>query len=311
MSTDHGDHGDLEVSAPKLLDATVAGERPVHFVDHHGNIVIFFDGEGVARSFSEKSFVEGTPRIREVRTEAPHHGVVISYGTHVVASWPNKEDPTKLPDGVKVIDAAGAQVGPEVDCPGLHGEASSGNLLAIACQTGVLLVKGRRRRPGDRPSVLYRQFARGCEGLDAARRQGPAVFPWQFGPSAIVVIDPQDEEAFRLVELPVRRVHFAVDPIRVKFAYVFTEDGRLHQVNVLSARIAKSLPITEPYSMDGHWSEPRPRVAVAGDEIFVTDPLKGVIHVIDAETFEKDREIVTAGRPFNIVAVGGSGTVHD
>ena len=63
--------------------------------------------------------------------------------------------------------------------------------------------------------------------------------------------------------------------------------------------------------MDGHWSDPRPRVAVAGDEIFVTDPLKGVIHVVDAETFAKSREIVTAGRPFNIDAIGGSGTVHE
>lgn len=308
---DHGDHGDLEVTTPKLLDATVAGERPVHFVDHHGNIAVFFDGEGVARLLTEKSVLEGQPRIREVRTEAPHHGVAISYGEQVVVSFPNKEDPSKNPDGVKVIDADNNQVGGPVDCPGLHGEASSGNLLAIACQTGLLLVKSGADAPSFEHLAYTDNLPKDAKVSTLLGGKGLQYFLGNFGPSAVVVIDPQDEEAFRLVELPVRRVHFAVDPVRVKFAYVFTEDGKLHQVNVLSARLGKSIALTEPYSMDGHWSDPRPRVAVAGDEIFVTDPLKGVIHVVDAETFAKSREIVTAGRPFNIVAIGGSGTVHE
>jgi hypothetical protein len=308
---DHGDHGDLEVSAPKLLDATVAGERPVHFVDHHGNIAIFFDGEGVARFLSERDLIEGQPRIRGVTTEAPHHGVAISYGEHVVVSFPNRADPTKNPDGVKVLDAAANQVGPEMECPGLHGEASSGNVLAIACDSGLLLVKATSGAPEIGHLAYTENLPKDARVSTLLGGKGLQYFLGNFGPSAVVLIDPQDEEAFRHIELPMRRVHFAADPVRAKFAYVFTEDGNLHQINVLSGRIAKSIRLTEPYSMDGHWSEPRPRIAVAGDETFVTDPLKGVIHAIGAEKFEKSREIVTAGRPFNIVAVGGSGSVHD
>ena len=308
---DHGDHGDLEVAEPKLLEPTIAGERPVHFVEHHGDLAVFFDGEGVARVFPERSVIDGKPQIREVKTEAPHHGVAISYGEHVVVSFPNKEDPTKNPDGVRILDASGSQIGAETECPGLHGEASSGNILAIACQTGLLLVKGTSGAPTIEHLAYSDDLPRDTKISTLLGGHGLQYFLGNFGASAVVVVDPQDEESFRLVELPTRRVHFAVDPVRVKFAYVFTEDGNLHQVNVLSARIAKSIRLTEPYSMDGHWSDPRPRVAVAGDEIFVTDPLKGSIHVVDAETFEKSREIATAGRPFNIVAVGGSGTVHD
>jgi hypothetical protein len=63
--------------------------------------------------------------------------------------------------------------------------------------------------------------------------------------------------------------------------------------------------------MDGHWSDPRPRIAVAGDGIFVTDPLKGVIHVVDAQDFGKTRAFTVGGMPYNIVAVGGSGMAHD
>ena len=111
--------------------------------------------------------------------------------------------------------------------------------------------------------------------------------------------------------LPTRRVHFAVDPVRPRFAYVFTEDGRLHQVDVIAGSVTKSIALTDPYSMDGHWSDPRPRLAVAGERIVVTDPLKGVLHLVDAASFEDVGEVTVEGRPFNVVAVGGSGQTHE
>ncbi|MBX3530523.1 MAG: metallochaperone AztD [Rhizobiaceae bacterium] len=308
---DHGDHGDIEIETPKALGLEIAGERPVHLVEHHGDVALFFDGEGVARIVREGDVLEGRAQVREVATQAPHHGVAISYGDHVVVSWPNRTDPTKNPDGVRVVDAAGAQVGADVDCPNLHGEASSGNLLAIACQTGLLLVEAK----GGEPEITHLPYAAGLprdtKVSTLLAGKGLQYFLGNFGASAVVLIDPQDEEAFRLVELPMRRVHFAVDPVRVKFAYVFTEDGQLHRLNVLSGRISDSLALTQPYSMDGHWSEPRARVAVGGDEIFVTDPLAGKIHVVDAATFTKVREIAVPGKPFNIAAVAGSGETHD
>jgi zinc transport system substrate-binding protein len=80
---------------------------------------------------------------------------------------------------------------------------------------------------------------------------------------------------------------------------------------VLDGAITQSLRLTDPYSMDGHWSDPRPRVAVAGDNIVVTDPLNARLLLVNAETFEEAGEIAVDGTPFNIVAVGGSGVVHD
>lgn len=307
---DHGDHGDIEIGDPRLLNASVAGERPVHFVDHHGNVALFFDGEGIVRVVSEASLEDDAPKVREIRTAAPHHGVAISYGDHVVVTVPNKEDPAKLPDSVEVLDAVDKRVGEAAECPGIHGEASSGHLLAIACQTGLLLVKSE----AGAPAISHLPYPAGLpEGRKVSTLlggRGMQYFLGNFGDDAVVVIDPQDENGFRLIDLPMRRVHFAIDPERVKFAYVFTEDGKLHRINVLSAAIADTIPVTGPYSMDGHWSDPRPRLAVAGDEIFVTDPLKGVIHAIDAETFEKTREIAIEGKPFNIAVAGGSGTDH-
>src|SRR5690606_8755099 len=132
-----------------------------------------------------------------------------------------------------------------------------------------------------------------------------------YGADRILVIDPTEgENGFKLVQLPTRRVHFVTDPIRPQFAYVITEDGQLHQVDVLKGEIAHSLKLTEPYSMDGHWSDPRPRVTVAADKVFVTDPLNSKIHIVDANTFEKAGTITVEGKPFNIVAVGGTGKAH-
>lgn len=58
------------------------------------------------------------------------------------------------------------------------------------------------------------------------------------------------------------------------------------------------------------WNLPRPRIAVAGEDIAVTDPLKGVIHIVHAEDFELETDIALEGKPFNIVAVGGLGEDH-
>jgi hypothetical protein len=62
--------------------------------------------------------------------------------------------------------------------------------------------------------------------------------------------------------------------------------------------------------MDGEWSLPRPRIAFASGKIAVTDPLKGTIHIVSAESLEVERKITVDGTPFNIVAVGGSGRIH-
>lgn len=309
---DHGDHADIDVAAPKALDGSVDGDRPVHFVAHHGEVALFFDGEGVARVVSEEAVGDGKPDVRELRTSAPHHGVAIPFGAHALITVPNSVDPKELPEGVRILDAKGNPVGDVAACPGLHGEATSGDLTAIACDTGLLLVKGGRSAV---PEITHLPYTDDLpdDTKVSTLRGGKALqyFLGNFGPSAVVLIDPEDDQAFRLIELPTRRVDFVVDPVRPKFAYVFTEDGKLNRINVLAGEVDRSLALTEPYSMDGHWSLPRPRIAVAGDDIMVTDPLKSTIHVVDAKAFATARSIAVEGMPYNIVAVGGSGEAHE
>ncbi len=305
---DHGDHGDIEITDPALIDAVVPGERPVHFVEHDGKIALFFDGTGTTSIVGEHSWLDdGNVDPKIIDSGSPHHGVAVPWGDYTIISVPNAEDPTALPIGVNVINAAGEIVGETHGCADLHGEASSGNMLAIACAEGLLIVTG-----SGEPKIEKITYADLPEGKSTTLigGQGMQYFLGNYGANKVVIIDPAEANPYRLVELPTRRVHFVTDPIRPRFAYIFTEDGQLRQLDVIKGEIVNSLQVTAPYSMDGEWSLPRPRLAVAGDTVAVTDPLEGKVHLVDAENLTLSDEITVEGTPFAMVAVGGSGVEH-
>lgn len=306
---DHGDHGDIDVDDPKLLDFSLSGEKPGHFVERQGKVAQWFDGEDTVRLFDEKAVLGGQSSFRAVNVTAPHHGVAVPYDDHAVVTIPNPEDASKRPIGARIVEGDGQQVGEDIPCPGLHGSAGSGNIHALACDTGLLLIT----QSGNTPEIRHLPYSPSLPEGSASTLiggKGLQYFVGNYGADRIILVDPSATEAFRLVQLPTRRVHFAVDPIRARFAYVFTEDGQLHQVDILKGEITKSMRITDPYSMDGHWSDPRPRITVADDKIVVTDPLSSTLHLIDAVQFTQAGEIPLEGKPFNIVAVGGSGKMH-
>jgi hypothetical protein len=307
-SEDHGDHAHLEVTEPRLLDAVLEGKKPVHFVAHDGRVTIFFDDEGTARIVEEARLLDGSVEPVTIATDAPHHGVAATFGNHVLVSVPHPEDPSKLPVGIRLLDGKSRQVGGVHSCPDLHGEASSGRVMAIACAEGLLIVE-----PGATPAIRLLPYPDTLpDGKVSTLRGGTSLsyFLGNFGPKAVVLIEPSSEEAFRHVPLPERRVDFAIDPAASERAYVFTEDGRLHRLDATTGGITGSLALTEPYSMDGHWSDPRPRIAIAGGQVIVTDPLKGLLRVVDPEAMQEVRRIDLGGRPFGIVAVGGTDHGH-
>jgi hypothetical protein len=305
---DHGDHGDIEITAPSLIELILTGEKPAHFVEHDGKVAMFFDGSGLVNLFSAHQWAhDGELVTSELDSGTAHHGVAIPWGDYTLVSTADADDEKKPRLGLNVLDANGNIVGETYPCPDLHGEASSGNLVIVGCGDGLLVASGP-----DAPIVEKLDYTGLPEGkvTTLIGGQGLQYFLGNYGADKLVVIDPAEADPYRLVDLPTRRVHFVTDPVRPKFAYIFTEDGQLSQLDVLKGEITKSVTITEPYSMDGEWSLPRPRLAVAGDVIAITDPLAGKVHLVDAESFEVARDLSVEGLPYTIVAVGGSGTVH-
>ena len=313
--SDHGDHRDLDVSDVKLSGVTFEGKRPFHVVPHGDHAILFYDRGGKADIINEAALLNHKAEVRELDTLKPHHGVAVTMGRHILMSVPDTEVETKpdaLPPrvGLRILDENNQQVGGIEKCTDLHGEAMSARLAAFGCKEGVLIAKPNGSDAPQLQMLSYpKDFPAGYTGtlLGGKTMQ---FFLGNYGEDKLVLIDPEDENPYRLVELPTRRVDFILDPANPKNAYILTEDGNLHVLDVLKGEISRSAKVTEPYSKDGHWRDPRPRLAVADGEIAITDPRHSLVRVIDPQSLKETRTIAVEGMPFSIVAVGGSGAAH-
>ncbi|WP_428427948.1 zinc metallochaperone AztD [Pararhizobium sp.] len=313
--SDHGEHRDIEASDPKLLPGIITGKKPSHVVTHGDDVAVFYDHGGKLDLFQESALLGGKGNATSIDTTAAHHGVAVPMGRYVLVSVPNMttevkpdEQPPRL--GLRVVDRQGKQLGDVATCTGLHGEASSARLVAFGCAEGVLVA-----RPDGLNAPKLEMVAYGSdlpEGKVSTLLGGRSMqfFLGNYGEDKVVLIDPDAAAPYRLVDLPTRRVDFALDPANVRNAYILTEDGKLHVLDVVSGEIVRSAGVTEPYSKDGHWRDPRPRLAVAGDRIAITDPRHSLVRMIDSDSLKETATIPVEGMPYAIVAVGGSGAKH-
>ncbi len=309
----HGDHADIEVSDPEPI-GQVTGPRPFHIVTHSGDIVITYDRGGYAGVLGENAVLEGALDERQFPMNVAHHGFVANMGDHFVASVASEEpvEDDGLPPrvGIAAYGADGERLGDVHTCTGLHGEAFSGSFLVAGCEEGVIAhdttggpdAFTMLPYPADFPEDKTGQLT------GAAAMQ---VFLGDYDQRSVVILDPTEEPYFTRVELPFREVDFILDPAKPQHAYIFTEDGSLHRLNMLTAEIEASIQqLTQPYSMEGHWRDPRPRMTIAGERLVLTDPLDASVRVIGLEVFAEMERISVRGTPYNLVVVGGSGLTH-
>ncbi|MBB4002224.1 metallochaperone AztD [Aurantimonas endophytica] len=306
---DHGDHADLRIEDARLLPTVIEGTKPAHVIEGSGTIAVFDDGSGDVQLFPESQVLEGSFAPRTLSAGPAHHGLAAPMGDFTVVSVPD-EDPEAPRVGLKVIDADGNQVGDIVECPAVHGQAQSARVFAFGCRDGIVFATPGR--DSSAPELEHVSTADLGEDNVSTLKGGIAMqfFLGNYGPSAVVLIEPGSDAMFRKVELPTRRVDFALDPARPRNAFILTEDGQLHRLDVLTGEIEESARVTEPYSMDGHWRDPRPRLAVAGEHVAITDPRQGLVRLVSTDTLKEERTIAVEGVPFTITAVGGSGAVH-
>lgn len=313
--SDHGEHRDIEISDPRLLPTVIRGQKPGHVVTHGADIAVFYDRESRFDVLNETALHEGKVETRPLDTIAAHHGVAVPTGKHFLVSVPDMTASVKegeLPPrlGLRVLGEDGKQVGDVATCTGLHGEATSARIVAFGCKEGVLLA-----RPGgtDGPKLDMLPYPGTLpEGKVSTLLGGTSMqfFLGNYGEDKVVLIEPDSTEPYRLIELPTRRVDFILDPAQPRNAYILTEDGNLHLLDIVDGKIIRSEKVTEPYSKDGHWRDPRPRLAAAGKYIAITDPRHSLVRLIDSASLAEVRTIAVEGQPFAIAAAGGSGVQH-
>ena len=310
----HGDHSDIEISEPSAIDDTLTGPRPFHLIDHDGKVVINFDRGGYAEIIDGHELSHGELESTQLKQARAHHGYAAPIGdlwvTSVASDAPVEGDAAPSRIGLQAVNADGTPAGDVATCTAIHGEAFSGAYLATGCAEGVLTVTDGADGPVMELLAYPADLPTGESTGTLLGSKAIQVFLGNYGAKGLVVIDPVDAPHFRYVELDFRRVDFVLDPANARFGYVLTEDGSLHQLDLLKAEVMESAKVTEPYSMDGDWNDPRPRLAMAGDEIVMSDPNAGLVRRISTETLEELGTIEVEGQPYNIAVAGGSGVDH-
>lgn len=304
--TEHGDHGDLALAAARLAPVVIQAPKPGHLVVRRGRAVLFADGTGETLSFDENRAGGTAPLvIDQVIGGIAHHGLAVPLDGGVLVSigTPGKT----RPDGLQMHDRSGAPVGAVLRCQDLHGEAFVGSTLFIGCEDVLLQVDGAA---GSVRTVrhAYRGLPNGWRANTLS--SGPGVRAL-LGHSArgAFVFDPV-AAVFHPVELGADVVATAVARDNGSAAVALTTDGRVARISVLTGTVTQTRDLLAPVDLAReHWTR-RPRLSFAAGRIAVSDPRRGVVHLLDGETLAPVREVTLGGMPGPVVLVTASGHVH-
>lgn len=152
---DHVDHLHDYNEAPALLNYTLTGSRPTHFVIHENQLAVFYDGDATSSTpasvtvVTDADIAAGVAVPRSIDFSVNMHGVAEPRADYLLASWRRADAETTsanpiLPDQVAVYHLHDGQYQQETilgtACPDLHGAAQNENHIVFGCSDGVLLV---------------------------------------------------------------------------------------------------------------------------------------------------------------------------
>ncbi len=300
---DHGDHMHPYKREPQLTAFRAEGRTPIHYVAHAGQIAIFNDGSGEVMLLTERSFESAEAEMLTFKTARPHHGVAVPLGDRIVLSVPDTQNlDYALPLGIEVRDMQDNVVASFADqCPGLHGEASSGAFTAFGCADRVLVLE----RSGDDFSVKSLRYA---PETPSGTRVGTVIghekqnfFIGNFGQTGLVRIDPI-AETLTPITLPMRYSAFRLDAETGEKIIVVTTDGSVHRIDAMTGKIEASIEAVTPFVFRNR--VPRPGLAAVRNLAYVTDPAAGEVVEIDVSAMNITRRFVVEGKPVRLAVLG-------
>ena len=296
---DHFDHMHPYAEEPSMLPFMLEGTTPIHFVSHHGQSAIFFDGEGTATLVNENEFPE--PSTSVFASPQAHHGVAVPMQDRMLISSLGEED--SRPQGVDVFDMDGTllQSFPD-EAPGLHGETVLGNKIAFGASNGVLVLE----RVGDEYESSFipnpSDAPDGRVGVFASHPSLPHIIG-NFNREYVVLID-LDELSMDLVELPSPFVDFTIDA-EGEYIVTISTDGNAHVFNAIDGNYKGAIQVMEPFSVDVPRGTPLPSIQAAWHStLFVSDPNHGHIYSINVESMSVSQEYHVGGAPTNLTVLG-------
>ena len=298
-TVDHGDHADLVEGAPYIAATMNVGREPTHFFAH-GNDVAFFNDEDGTVALLDQRLLGLSLDFTNLTTAQPDHGAPVVYGNYVLSGY------YRL-GRVDVYERSGELVQSIEGCPGLHGEALAGNVVAYGCDDGVLLI---RANGGEFSSSKLPNPADTEEdvrvGTIAAHDEGP-VMVGNFG-EGVVIIDPAAES--------LTPVALGASTLGMAFAdaetlVVLTADGQLHELTPASGEVVTSVQVIDALDLQAE-GVVRPGLAVQGGLIYVSDPAAQQVHEVSLSDLSVERSLELSFTPYSlaVLAIPGA-TIHD
>ncbi len=282
----HGDHAHYWTSAPALLDVTYAAQEPGHAVHHAGRTALFADGTGEITVLDPAHVAKpGDAVVDQLTLPAAHHGVAVplSDDTMVVS-----EGTAEARTGIRVLDAEGAEIAANDQCPGVHGEAvAAEEAVVIGCEDGALVYAGGTITKVQAPDAY------GRIGNQAGSESSPVVLgDYKTDPEAelerptrVSLIDTRDA-SLTLVDLPSSYTFRSLARGEAGEALVLGTDGQLHVIDPEAGTLVKSIPVIDAWEEPLEWQEPRPAVLTLDGSVYVTDPATQSVHAVDVESGE-------------------------
>ena len=297
----HGDHGHFFTTKPAATELELE-HLSYHAVSDDERSVIWFDDQGSFGVLDHDELEGGTVEPQVFEVGEPHHGVAVpTVDGGFLATVAVDGEAT----GVAVLDATGAETNRFETCPGLHGETHVGETgYAFGCGTGILVVDGGQAR----------NIASPVEGAGtgtlASDHDGAVVagtLSAEDRPELDTTLALYDTAAntARVVELGAAFSNVVVSEGR---AIVIGTDGALRVVDLASGTVT-TVPAMAEWEKTEDWKEDRPYLAVAGDTLWITDPLAGAIHTLDLATNALET-VEVDGEPGRLVVVGASSEGH-
>lgn len=291
----HGDHDHFWTADPALTDVTYAATEPGHVVVHEGRTTFFDDGTGKFTTVDSADVADPADPAAgrlDLQTPAAHHGVAVQLtdGSIVVS-----EGTPDARTGIRVLDASGAEVSRNDQCPGVHGEAvAADEALVIGCKDGVLVHTGGQDgtttkvqapteygRIGNQAGDEDSPFVLGDYKSDGAAAAAETLER----PTRVSVIDTRDA-SLRLVDLPASYTFRSLARGEDGEGLVLGTDGSLHVIDPATATLVRSIPVVAPWEEPLEWQEPRPVVRVHEGTAYVTEPATKQVHAVDIATGE-------------------------
>lgn len=308
----HDDHYHLDWEEPALLDFTLAGTQPVHFVSHDEQIAIFNDGDGTATVFTENAVRENGP-VQTIDSGRPHHGVAVPLDDVVIISLPDPEDAEAvLPVGITVRTLAGEVVATLADCPGLHGEASlSHDVAAFGCNDGVLMVErtadGWQSSKIPNPTENPNNARVGTLAYNAATD----LLVGNLSRDGIVLID-RAAGTMTPIALPAPLWAFALSQHDPHVIVALALDGALYTIDGETGAVVGSVAVVDAFEppQQGEHNALRPALLAAGDMAYVSNPATGEVIEVHLAELAVERRLAVAGAPVTLAAVGAKADPH-